>query len=143
MDYYERDLKMNRIISIVLLLTTTFSMCCICNIRIYATDNNNVEISLEDDFAEDRVIVVMSNKVSLKFNNYCATDFSKYGCKSVRDLSTATANKVQEALENISDHILNNTPLINYQGVNLGEYSQILCLYLKYPGKENVIAIVL
>ena len=36
--------------------------------------------TLEDDFADDRVMVVLSNTQSLKLRTYSSSDFSGIGC---------------------------------------------------------------
>ena len=84
--------------------------------------------TLDDEFEEYSVMVVMTNIASLQFNTYTPEDFPEIQCAEVNDLSTAAASRVQAKLngEYIKD-------------VNIYEYNQILCLRLKNPGKQNVL----
>ena len=84
--------------------------------------------TLDDEFEEYSVMVVMTNIASLQFNTYTPEDFPEIQCADVNDLSTASASRVQAKLngEYIKD-------------VNIYEYNQILCLRLKNPGKQNVL----
>lgn len=84
--------------------------------------------TLDDEFEEYSVMVVMTNIASLQFNTYTPEDFPEIQCADVNDLSTASASRVQAKLngEYIKD-------------VDIYEYNQILCLRLKNPGKQNVL----
>ena len=84
--------------------------------------------TLDDEFEEYSVMVVMTNIASLQFKTYTPEDFPEIQCADVNDLSTASASRVQAKLngEYIKD-------------VNIYEYNQILCLRLKNPGKQNVL----
>lgn len=55
--------------------------------------------TLEDDFAEDRVLVVLSNEASLKFHSFQANEFSDISCTGVEDLSGAFGSKVKAQVE--------------------------------------------
>ena len=84
--------------------------------------------TLDDEFEEYSVMVVMTNIASLQFKTYTPEDFPEIQCADVNDLSTASASRVQAKLngEYIKD-------------VDIYEYNQILCLRLKNPGKQNVL----
>ena len=49
--------------------------------------------TIDDDFVDNKVMVVIKNSYSLKFKSYSADDLADVGCSSVEDLSTATARK--------------------------------------------------
>lgn len=84
--------------------------------------------TLDENFEEYSVMVVITNIASLQFHTYTPEDFPEIQCADVNDLSTASASRVQAKLngEYIKD-------------VNIYEYNQILCLRLKNPGKQNVL----
>ena len=94
--------------------------------------------TLEEEFAENRVMVVMSNQTSRQFNRYNAEDFSEINCVSVSDLSTATEAKLKAAQASVSvsekDNAINRASC-----VDIDDYNQVLCLELKDAGKENVL----
>lgn len=50
----------------------------------------------EDEFADNRVMVVLSNDASLDFNIYEAADFSEIDCAAVDDLSEASGKKYRQ-----------------------------------------------
>ena len=100
--------------------------------------------TLEDDFADNRVLVVLNNAASLKLKTYTAADFPEIQCASVNDLTTATKTRVQAKLrgEDVaaacgasSDHIV----FSDFYEVDVQKYNQILCLTLPEAGKQNVL----
>ena len=86
-------------------------------------------VTLEDDFAEDEVVVTIKNKESLKFKKYVASDFVDIGCESVDDLSIAYADDVRIH----KDHACKKSAFAK-------DYNQLLSLKLKEKSKENVLA---
>ena len=56
--------------------------------------------TLDDNFDEDSVLVVMSNAASLSKFHYETSDFSEVGCKSIVNLSQATTEDVELQLGN-------------------------------------------
>ena len=86
-------------------------------------------MTLEDDFAEDEVVVTIKNKESLKFKKYVASDFVDIGCESVDDLSIAYADDVRIH----KDHACKKSAFAK-------DYNQLLSLKLKEKSKENVLA---
>lgn len=81
-----------------------------------ALDDNSKKIycnaTLDDDFAEDRVLVVLNDKVSSNSKIYSNSDFLKYDCERINQLTNSSIDK-------------NN--------------KQVLCLNLKNSSKENVL----
>ena len=94
--------------------------------------------TMEDAFADNRVMVVMSNKTSRQFNRYNAEDFSEIDCVSVSDLSTATEAKLKAAQASVSVAEKSNA-IHRANSVDIDDYNQVLCLELKDAGKENVL----
>lgn len=134
---------MKRITSIVLAFFIILTTISFGTLSIFAqtTSTSNI-IPTNADYADNRVIVVMKNSASLKFKDYTLNDFKEYGCQGISDLSTATAQKVKTAIQNISDHVLTRSPLADYSGVEIGKYNQIICLELEKAGKDNVLSII-
>ena len=51
--------------------------------------------TIDGDFADDKVIVVMKHSESMKFKNYTVSDFKLNNAKSVKDLSYETGQMVK------------------------------------------------
>lgn len=104
------------------------------NVFAYVVDSNSLEekvsctATIEDDFSEERVLILMKNSESLKFKKYDADSFSEIGCVTVKDLSVATA-------KNIKEHKEHDCKI----AAKAKGYHQILSLELKDKGKENVL----
>ena len=101
--------------------------------------------SLDDDFADNRVMVVLTREASLDFHAYTASDFADIGCAKVTDLSDATAAIAKSALEQAAAVLASGgTPSPNAIPANhqmvISNYKQVLCLELNAAGKKNVIA---
>lgn len=107
--------------------------------KIYST------ATLEDDFADDRVMVVLNNAASLKLKTYTAADFPEIQCASVNDLSTAASARVNaklngESVASVCAQELGTVVFSDFYEVNTETYNQILCLTLPETGKQNVLA---
>ena len=129
---------------ICLLLSIFISItAAIYNISALTVDaNDNVKISLDDNFADDRIIVVLNNQASLSFKEFSAQDFGELNVKSIKDLSVSTGDRIESAVNNIEDHVTKNAPLVKYEGIPFSNYNQILCLELSNPGKANVVSVI-
>ncbi|MBQ4140053.1 MAG: S8 family serine peptidase [Clostridia bacterium] len=128
---------MRKIISLLLCfiitLSASYNTC-------YAIETEDeYSISPEEDFSDNRIIVVLDNKTSLNFNQYGTSDFSIIDCKQVLDISDTAGIEVKNDIENVKLNLNNQEPLQEYNGVSLSEYHQILCLELSNPGKDTVI----
>lgn len=92
--------------------------------------------SVNDNFADDKVIIVLSMKETHKFLTYTPQDFREIGCVAVYDLTSHTVDYVKEQIENKKAGIENNE---NAMLVNVGNFRRILSLELKDKSKINVI----
>ncbi len=126
--------KLMSVFLIMVLLATSINLIPVAS----AEDDKWGEISVNDEFSDDRIIVIMENDASLKFKSYNANDFADIDCEEVVDISENAGNKVCKAMENIKLHVTQGKELENYDGVALGDYKQILCIKLKNPGKVNL-----
>lgn len=97
--------------------------------------------SLEDDFAADRIMVVLSNEASLEFNDYDTDDFPEIDCDSVRDLSNASKVKVKSQVEKVRTAFLTKSTEIETLDLSgIDTFNQVICLELQDASKENVLA---
>ena len=102
--------------------------------------------TLEDDFTNDRVIVVLNRETTRRFKNYTPKDFPEIDCVQVNDL---TAPTVEWAEEQITRSVKNNeviqtgdnAVLANDKAmlVDAVEFRRILSLELREQSKENVL----
>ena len=102
-------------------------------------DNIYISPSAEENFADSRVIVVMSNEASLELNDYTTEDFPEVECKEVKDFSSSKKEKARNQLEKINYAFHNQTSLESENIVSFKNYNQIICIELQNIGKENVL----
>lgn len=96
--------------------------------------------SLEADFADNHVIVVLNNKASLKFKTYSTVDFAEVQCSAVRDLSIGKKKQMETKVRNFRK--TESTMSVEERASAVKEicgYNQIICLELTNKGKENVL----
>lgn len=85
--------------------------------------------TIEDNFSDDKIIIVLSKKETNKYKDYTISDFPEIDCQSVIDLTS----NYNELLKN-SNNNYNDQTLINYE-----KFNRILCLELNQKSKENVL----
>ena len=95
--------------------------------------------TVDDDFTDDCVLVILTNAESLKFRQYTATDFPEVACKSVEDLSSASAARVQAKLRGDEMEAKDAGEAFMNRNVKVDTFRTILCLELETPGKGNVL----
>lgn len=100
--------------------------------------------TVEDDFADNRILVVLTNAASLSMKTYSSIDFIEIGCMGVNNL-TSTATELIEAKltgKDISDKYCVSTNFITFDDfydVDTESFHEVLCLQIGTPGKENVL----
>lgn len=95
--------------------------------------------SIDDDFSDSRVLVVMNADESSRLKDYSAADFPEVKNIRVKDLSVGTKSVLKAQID--SDAEIQSSGLIsvdNSMQVDADKYRQILCLELEQPGKANV-----
>ncbi len=115
---------------------------------IYSEEKVYSKATLEDDFADNRILVVLKNGASLDFKEHNTLDFSDIDCKSVRSMSTGreTAVKAEVAVlaemakTDILHKSIKNIAREENSDIDLLSYHKIMCLELAEPGKENVLS---
>lgn len=100
--------------------------------------------TLEDDFADDRVVVVLSNEASTSLHTYTKADFSGIGCTEVQNLTQYTTAQVNAKLRGETAELQrtvepNVITFAEFSEVDTESFRQILCLTLEEPGKQNVL----
>lgn len=104
--------------------------------------------TLEDEFADDHVIVVLSNAASTSLRNYTTADFSEYGCTEVNNLTKHTSELVNAKLKgdtSVAQQAMATAAEQNiivpegFYDLDTANYHQILCLTLEEKGKQNVL----
>lgn len=116
--------------------------CVIINASVLDDENLIItDISIDDDFSDDVVIIVLKHSVSLEFITYTIDDFNEIDCIKVEDLTEYTTKIVKEEIEanKTGDYSKLNERISKNMLVNIDMFHRILCLYLSVPGKENVI----
>lgn len=132
------------ILSIVLCSSITFSG---ATVLAKAEEKVFSTATLEDDFADNQVIVIMKNATSLKFNDYTASDFPEISCSKVVDImpSMTESAKSMHSQINLANTrgttSVDNVSDLGYE-ININGYHQILCLDITNPGKQNVLAVI-
>ncbi len=136
----------NRIIRNLLIFAFTViltcSNCCLSALAetvITESQYNSYEFTIEDDFADDSVLVVFTQEASMQFKEYTPADFSEIGCKSVKGLATAKFNRGKQALYTVTDAVINGHRPIVDETLDLSNYNNIVSLKLEHPGKQNVL----
>ena len=85
--------------------------------------------TIEDNFSDDKIIIVLSKEETNKYKDYTISDFPEIDCQSVIDLTS----NYNELLKN-SNNNYNDQTLINNE-----KFNRILCLELNQKSKENVL----
>ena len=95
------------------------------------------QATLDDDFADDQIIVVLNNKASLMSKDYGVSDFSEIQCRSISNLTDGMCDQIEQQMVELEKR--------NYDQTNsraeekIAAFNKILCLRLENPGKENVL----
>ena len=112
------------------------------------------DATLDDDFADDSVIVMLKNDVSLELNDYDKYDFNEVNAEKVEDLTSYTVETIQEQRLQLNSLSVNSTATIDEaindeivddyedESGNNNDYSsfhQIIKLDLKTKSKQAVL----
>lgn len=110
--------------------------------RFWKEEKIYCQTTIDDNFTDDIVIVVMSHKLSMKFKDYTEEDFANIGCEKIKDYSDASRKLVKEkldAMKNSPDGSLAEADLIKYKNVKEYDYCDILGIVLKDNGEDKVL----
>ncbi len=122
------------ILSIIAIIITCFFIGSGYYFDVYASPQDKkviTDISVEDDFKNDTIFVVLSNTESLKFKEYTPKDFTDIECESVIDITADLVDKLKKQDKNIKEK---GKLLIDEDNFN-----RILEIKLKKPSKKYVV----
>ncbi|MBR6426258.1 MAG: hypothetical protein IKS28_00375, partial [Clostridia bacterium] len=91
------------------------------------------QATLEDDFADDRVTVVLKNKASRLLLDYDKSSFPEIECTDVSDLTHYTKDILKDPTKNDGEMA---------QMLDINKYHQILRIDLPVHSKENVLEVI-
>ncbi len=57
--------------------------------------------TIDDNFTDNEVLVVLTNEESLEFNEYTINDFSEINCVAIEDLTDGYKDKIEQQLNGI------------------------------------------
>ena len=112
---------------IVLFLLLFFSVI-VVNGKKDSEEKYYCNVSIDDEFADDSVLVVLNREASYRLKEYDENDFPNINCEKVTNL-TKEATKI--AIEKKTNSL-----------VNLDNYRRTLCIKLKEKSKENVLKVI-
>lgn len=91
--------------------------------------------TIEDNFVDNTILIILTNEESLKFKKYDVDDFSNIDCIEVIDMTADTANKIiEQQMSNYRN--VNNEDII----IDASKYNKILKLELSNSNKNKVIS---
>ena len=111
--------------------------------------NDNIgdytNIDIDSSFADDRVLVVLSNEASLTSVGYDEFSFPEISCSRVSNLTQAATEIVFADLYDTENKSIDSSSskfssYSNGFSIKAEEFNQVLCVELLEPGKENVVA---
>lgn len=101
--------------------------------------------TLKDNFAEDTILILLTNEASLENidHDYTPEDFAEIGCVEVRDLSSATTEKIRAQLrgEELSTSDRPGATMFS-EPKDVTQFKRILCLKLDKESKFNVLFVI-
>ena len=89
--------------------------------------------TIEDDFADDTVLVVLNKEATRKFKTYTPDDFSAVGCKSVENLTEFTEEIAKKQIRSEGKNEDDD------KKASAESFRTILKLELRERGVENVL----
>lgn len=90
-------------------------------------------VTIDDNFTDNEVLVVLTNEESLEFNEYTVNDFGEINCIAIDDLTDVYKSKIEQQLNGTYE---GNNP------VTLETFNRILKLTLPINSKQNVLDVI-
>lgn len=96
--------------------------------------------SMQREFADNRVMVVLSNEASLRFEKYDLSDFVEVGCVEVRELTQTMTQKMQKQVKAVETQMGDGKNEV-YEEImqRITSFNRVFCVKLSEPGKGNVL----
>ena len=104
-----------------------------------SADKEYCYATIEDNFADDKVLVVLNNEASLACQSLTVGDFSEINAKAVRSLSTALEKRVKSAIDIALAAAAKGVMAEIDTGLNMSTFNSILCIDLTETGKDKVL----
>lgn len=132
------------IVCVFMLAGFTINVANFVNVKSAANVNYNgqfVQDVVDDEFADDKIIIVLKNDVSLSSKDYNTNDFSEINCVFVEDLTESTLKIVRQQImaEETGDWSALEERIKKNMLINLDNFHRILCLTIGNAGKKNVL----
>lgn len=89
--------------------------------------------TIDDNFTDNEVLVVLTNEESLEFNEYTINDFSEINCVAIDDLTDGYKDKIEQQL---------NGTYVGNNPITLETFNRILKLTLPINSKQNVLDVI-
>lgn len=129
-----------RVIQVLFVLVLLLAYIIIGNHADISAYTNNISIeeksycnvSLDENFADDTVLIVLNKNASTDFKTYSPSDFPEVRCLFVEDLTEGVVEKILQQQVNKNE--------ANNLAVNTADFRRILKLTLIDKGKENVVS---
>lgn len=100
-------------------------------------------VTMQNDFTDDKVMVVLTHEASLQFIDYTPADFPEIECAEIEDLSSGMGRKVQAVLRGEELEMDSLGARFMNRNIDVDSFRRILCLKLANPGKGNVLRAVM
>lgn len=100
------------------------------------------DATIDDDFEDGLVLIVLSKEATLSFKTYTPTDFADINCLRVADLTELTSELVRKQLDyNTTQNSNKGDATRKADSINeLASFNRILSLELNEKSKENVLS---
>ena len=95
------------------------------------------QATIEDDFVDNHVLVVLTNEASLKFKAYTPADFPEITCAKTMELTEAVTPAVRLRVEDGVEK--QGTTAVKISPQDPSTFNQILCLELPANNKAGVL----
>jgi subtilisin family serine protease len=102
------------------------------------------EATLDHEFADDIVLVIMNRQETMRFREYSTNDFAGMGVSEVKELTRSSSIALREQLEGRGSSSLGQRDRDEQRAmeINADEFRTILSLYLQEPSKQRVLDVI-
>lgn len=144
-------MKQNRstnIISLILIVTILATMIPFSSITVSAeqlinendsADNVLQNIRTDEDFADDTILVILTNQVSINCDSFTINDFAEVNPTEIKNLSEPKEQQIKAALQTISNNPQQSNYMMTEELSEINKFNQVLRIKLSTPGKDNVL----
>lgn len=133
-------LYLKKISIAVLIIVSIFAL----SIRTKASNNEDkiyCQATLEDNFSNNKVSIILTQQETMNLRNYNISDFLTV---KISDIGISQINEITSNLTSIIKEKINNSDeeRIDFGTINISEFCRIFELILANEGKENVLKVV-